>query len=615
MGVEWAVKMIEGDKNLRPGIDFETNREKFCAESSERVLKALEIATEIHCKDIRRSTGEPYVNHCLAVATILRQWGADEDLIVAGLLHDTVEDHPDLISLEQIKEMFGERVAHLVDGVSKFKSQTGKDNDFETLRKVTTETLIDPGVAMIKLADRLHNMNTMEGFSEEKKLAKARETLAVYVPMAESLGLWQVKNALADISFYYTDPTRYAYVKEKIDSDPRLNKEFIDGTEKAISEVLANAGIEATVEHQVGGYWELAEKQRKSAMRADSRPKEFADITDVVSFRVIIEDESDLAKCYLAMGMVRNNFKHLLVQNRSDDYLVEPAINGYSALHDTYKVREGNIEVAFTTRKREDFNNWGDASISQEELKRDPEKYQRKMIFTPKQELVIMELPAKGIDVAYKLNPLLGLRAVAIKVNGMVVGLETVIPNAGVVEVITEQHQTKPNAEWLSFCNKETANVIEQQLKISEHDMEVVKGKKMLVDKVLRERGILSVEDLDQDIVDKLLVDMGCWYGVDDLYYKVAFGLDLETISKKLEEMKISRGTFTTVLMEGNNAIGVSEEVARIVGQNGGDVRSKVEKVDRDEKFTIRMLLLVDYQGKKKIEEELKQRFPSCVVV
>lgn len=613
--------MKEGDNCLRPGVDFNVQGERFFAEITEKEKAALEIASEIHKDDIRKTTGEPYVNHCVAVATTLKQWGAAEDMIVAGLLHDTWEDHPDLISLEKIKFLFGERVAHLVDGVSKFKSPTGKDNDFETLRKVTRETLVEPGVAMIKLADRLHNMHTMEdgplgrGFSEEKKLAKAKETLAVYVPMAESLGLWQVKNALADISFYYLDPVRYRTVKEKIDCDPRLNFEFIKGTEQAIEQVLVEAGIKATVRHEVGGYWELAEKQKKSAMRSDSRPKEYADITDVVSFRVIIEDEENLAECYLAMGVVRNRFKNLLVKNRSDDYLVVPAVNGYSAFHDTYKVREGNIEVAYTTKKREDFNNWGVASISLEALRINPDKYKRKMIFTPKEELAFMELSARGIDIAYKLNPLLGLRAVAIKIDGKVAELNSEVPNASVVEIITDQHQTKPNREWLDYCNHETANYIEQQMKISEHDREVARGEKKLIDEVLRERGILSIEDLDRDVVDKLLIDLGCWYGVADLYYKVASGLDLEVVNKKLDEMKISRGMFTTVLIEGENSIGVSEEVARIIGRNGGDQRSKVEKVEKGEKFTIRVLLTVGYQGKKKIEEELTARFTNCLVV
>jgi GTP diphosphokinase / guanosine-3',5'-bis(diphosphate) 3'-diphosphatase len=601
-------------EGLRPTVVFEANEIEFLVDKSEKIKSALLLASEVHKDDLRK-TGEKYIFHCIAVAEILSKWGADEDEVIAGLLHDTVEDHPDGLCLSQIEMVFGERVAHLVDGVSKLRTSSGKDNDFETLRKVTRETLVEPGVAKIKLADRLHNMMTMSAFSPEKQYAKASETLAVYVPLAESLGLWQVKNALADISFSYMDAERYKKVKDKIDSDPRLNERFIRKTEEDIQKILSDSGITATVEHQVGGYWELSEKQKKSGMRSDSRPKDFADITDVVSFRVITSDEENIGESYRAMGIVRKKYYKLLQQSRSDDYLATPAINGYSALHDTYKTNEGNIEVAFTTKKREQFNNWGVASLSLDDLRTDPDKYRRKLIFTPKQELAVMELSARGVDVAYRLNPLLGLRAVAIKIDGKVQSLETVVPNASVVEIITEQHQTRPSVEWLTYCNRETASQIDSQMKIVEHDEEVARGEKMLVEGLLRERGILNIQDLDEDIVDKLLVDLGCWYGIDDLYYKVAYGLDLSLVARKLDEMKVGRGTYTTVLIEGPNSIGISEEVAGIIGRNGGDVRSKMEKVGRDERFVIRMLLAVDYQGKKKIEEEMRKRFPNCVVV
>jgi len=204
---------------------------------------------------------------------------------------------------------------------------------------------------------------------------------------------------------------------------------------------------------------------------------------------------------------------------------------------------------------------------------------------------------------------------VAIKIDDKVESLETIVPNASVVEIITDQHKTKPSPEWLRFCSRETAGYIDSQMKIADHDLEVEKGKKMLINNLLRERGILNIEDLDEDAVDKLLVDLGCWYGIDDLYYKVAYGLDLSLVARKLDEMKIGRGTYTTVLIEGPNSIGISEEVAGIIGRNGGDARNRVEWVDKNEKFTIRVLLAVDYQGKKKIEEELRKRFPNCLVV
>jgi guanosine-3',5'-bis(diphosphate) 3'-pyrophosphohydrolase len=296
------------------------------------------------------------------VTEILRQWGAGEDLRVAGLLHDAWEDHPDKISMNEIRMMFGERVAHLVYGVS------GSNDDIEDPRKVAREAQTELGIVLLKCADRLHNLRTMNGFDEKKKIRKAKETLKIYVPMAESLGLWQIKNALADMAFSFANPIKYEEVKQRIDGDPRLNSEFIHGTKKWIQHILDEAGLRAIVEHQVGGYWELFEKKKKTR-------KEYRDITDVVSFRVVFDDEENLGECYRGMGIVRTKFGEAICLNRSDDFLAVPALNLYSALHDTYKLKEGNIEVAFTTKGREAFNNWGVASLSQEELQKDMEKY------------------------------------------------------------------------------------------------------------------------------------------------------------------------------------------------------------------------------------------------
>jgi len=607
--------MLERFLRLRPEQKMEVSTEEFVADKSERVMTAVWLAIQVHEGDFRKGTGEPYSTHCLAVANILDRWGADEDEIIAGLLHDTYEDHPDRLSLDQIEDVYGERVANLVAGVTKLKSREGERNEFETLRKVTRESYIEPGVALVKLADRLHNMTSLECLPIDRQRVKAEETISVYVPLAESLGLWQVKNALADLAFRYLEQNRFNSVREIIDRDPRLTVDFIQSMEGELGRIILGAGIKARIEHQVGGYWELAEKQKRSSMRADSRPKSFADITDVVSFRVVVEDDDQLDECYRAMGLVRLAFADRLVQNRHDDYLVIPSINGYSAIHDTFKFREGNVEVAFTTDEKEKFNNWGVASVSKEELRRDPDRFRRKLIFTPKQELAIMNVDAKGIDVAYRLNPLLGLKAVAIKIDGKVMPLDTVVPNAAMVEIITEQHQEQPDMEWLNYCGNEATAIIEQQLRIVEHDREVERGRKKLVEELLHERGILDLSDLDLDTVNRILMDLGCWYGTADLYYKTAFGLDLSLVARKLDENMIKRGTYTTILVRGSNSIGVSEEISRIIKQNGGDARSKVERVDQNENFMVRVLITVGYAGKKKIEEELKEKYPECVVV
>jgi GTP pyrophosphokinase len=614
--------MTETAVDIKRGADFKIEKNEFCAKLSQKERLALGLAEEIHKNDFRKTTGEPYVNHCIAVAELLIEWGCDEDTVIAGILHDTVEDHPDAINLELIEDMFSPRVAHSVDGVSKFKSPTGKDNDFETLKKLARKARVELRVSMIKFADRLHNMKTMEdgplgkGFSKEKKMAKAKETLTMYVPLAESLGLWQIKNSLADISFFYMDPERYQRVKEAIDSDPRLDPEFIRNTKEEIQSTLNEAGVKAEVRHQIGGYWELAEKQRMSAMRSDSLPKEFSDITDVISFRVVLGDNNDLGECYRAMGELRANFGDKLCTNGGgDDTLVKPEMNGYSAIHEKYRFGAGLVEIAITTEEKEEFNMRGVLTVDIEEIKNNPEKYQRIMIFTPKEELVIMKPGATGIDLAYKLNPLLGLRATKMLVNGKEMELGDVIPNAALVEIITDPHRNMPDKKWLKVCNEETREILEQQMKVLIHDMEVEKGEVLLIDKVLRERGVLNLEDLKNDVVDKLLFELGCWNGVETLYYKLANGLELELVAKKLDDAGVVKGVYTSVLVRGKNSIGVSEKVARIIGENGGDARSKVEKVEDDETFYIRVLLIAGESEKRVIEEMLKESFDDCEVV
>lgn len=595
-------------------MDFCSERQEFAEKSTERIIRALEIATEIHKDDVRKVTGEPYLNHCVAVASILENWEADEDEIIAGLLHDTVENHPEKISLQNIEEMFGERVAYLVDAVTKLEPREEDGDEFETLRKVTKESFIEPGVALIKLADRLHNMLTMEGMSEESQKRNAKETLSVYAPLAESFGLWQIKNLLQDLSFKYIDQKRYLWVKNAIDADPRLNKEFLEKREREIREKLTKNGIEARVEHQVGGYWEMSEKQKKFGMRASASPNSFADITDVISFRVIVED-GKMADCYKAMGAVRLLYKDRLMKQRHNDYLATRAVNGYSALHDTYRFEEGDIEIGFSTRSREDFNNWGVISLSKDELRTNAELYKRKLIFTPKKELVFMEPTATGIDVAYKLNPLLGLRAVGMKVDGRICGLDEVVPNSSVVVVIYDQEQIRPNLEWLKYGNASTKRLVEQQLLVSERDEEVARGKEILLAQVLVERGVLNLRDLEAKVLDKMLMDLGCWNGLNDLYYKVAYGFDLNTVRRKLDELGIVKGRYTSIQIKGTNKIGVSTELAQLVSRFGGDARNKVEKVDDQERFTVRILLTIGYEAKKKLEHAMKEKYPDCLVV
>lgn len=588
---------------LRPERVFAKNTAEFEVGKSERVLWALQVAEEIHREDKRKTTGEPYINHCVAVASILESWGADEDEIVAGLLHDTWEDHPDLVSLEDIKANFGERVAFLVDGVTKLKSKTGEKSEFETLRKVSKESLIDPGVARVKLADRVHNMLTMDGMKIETQRKKATETLTVYAPMAEAFGMWEVRNLLQDLSFPFFDFQKYEQIRKMVDSDVRLSVEFIENMENVIYEQLVSHGIKAEVGHRVGGYYEVAEKQRKRGMRGGSSASGIKEIPDVISFRVILPSE-DLEKCYLAMGVVRMKLQSALMVSRHVDELYEKAVNGYSALKDVYVFEEGSVEICFSTADREHFNRWGfENGVG------------RKLVFTPKQELLFLEPNARGVDVAYRLNENLGLKAAAIKIDSKVCSLDTVVPNVAMIEVLVDNEKTSPESHWLDFANLETRRIIEKQLMVSERDWMVANGKKLLVDGVLMERGVLELRDLDDLVVSQLLSSLNCWHGTNDLYYKVANGMDLVVVKKMLEKLGVGVGVYTTVQIVGDNAPGVAKDVANILAKHKADTRSAVERVFENDKFLIRILMKVDYRGKKKIEEELKRKYTEYIVV
>lgn len=601
--------MKEGDLILRPRINYQNTPEEFGEGKSERLRLALELACEIHVGEERKTPPfEPYVNHCITVASILESWGSNEDEKIAGLLHDSVENHEDLINLEKIKELFGERVAFLVDGVTKLKSHEGEVDEFETLRKVTKDSLIDVGVAKIKLADRKHNMMTMEGMKLETQNKKAKETLTVYAPLAESFGMWQVKKELEDLAFIYFDPSRYEEIKRMVDGDPRLRESFVLGLEREIKQRVEEFGLEVQLEHQVGGYWEISEKQKKRGIRGGSMSSSVAEIPDVISFRVIGKKEKD-EECYLTMGIVRMMFPEQLIASRHQDLLVETAVNGYSALKDVFVFEEGSVEVSFTTEAREKFNNWGVTVLEKIDVT------SRKLIFTPKKELVFMEPTARGIDVAYKLNPLLGLRAVAIKIDGKVCGLEEIVPNTSVVEILFDVNKRYPDKSWLDFGNLETRRAIEKQLMISERDRLVEEGRKGMINEILIPRGILEMRDLDKTLVDQLLLDFGCWYGLNDLYYKVAMGMDMTMLGMKLDSMGAAVGVYSTVQIEGENKIGLERDVAMILARYEADGRSVTERVFENNRFLIRILFKVDYKRKKKIEQELKKKYPECIVV
>lgn len=225
--------------------------------STPKIAAALELAKQAHEGQLRK-TGEPFYYHPIAVAQILQSWGLgdDEDLIVAALLHDVPEDNEN-IGLDAVSGAFGPGVARLVDGVTKVDSQTSQNVDRDTHKKVSARSYLEPKIALIKIADRLHNMRTLSGMRPEKQIEKSTETLEIYAKLAQSLGLWSVKKELEDLSFMYLDPERFEQTKLEVDSDPRLEPNFLAHTSSSLENMLAEKGIKARVAVRVNGYWGL----------------------------------------------------------------------------------------------------------------------------------------------------------------------------------------------------------------------------------------------------------------------------------------------------------------------------------------------------------------------
>jgi len=288
-------------------------------------------------------------------------------------------------------------------------------SEFETMRKIARDSLIDEGVARLKLADRVHNMMTMEGMKPETQIKKARETLKVYAPLALSFGVWEVRNLLQDLSFPYLDAERYWRVRSEVDGDLRLRADFVNEVEKMIETNLIEAGLKVEVNHVIGGYFEIAEKLKKRKCNLD-------EINEVISFRVLL---TDINSCYEAMTVVRSRLLGSLVGEMHVDYLQKSAVNGYSALEDVYEFGEGRIEICFTTKEREKVNQWGFGKETR-----------RKVIFTPKEELIFLKPEATGYDLVNKLENVLSKEVMAIVIEGVICDLGTVLPNASLVEII-----------------------------------------------------------------------------------------------------------------------------------------------------------------------------------
>lgn len=509
------------------------------------VQKAYDISEKAHEGQIRRS-GEPYISHPLSVAGILADLRLDLDTIITGLLHDTVEDTA--LTLEDIRREFGDSIAYLVDGVTKI-SQMNFRNSFEkqgeNIRKMIVAMGKDVRVVLVKLADRLHNMRTLNHMPYEKQARIAQETLEIYCPLAGRMGISSLKIELEDLCFRYYRPDMFYQLVQKVKKTEQETNRYIEEVRQSISGILEKTDIKYTVQGRSKHLWSIYKKMA-------SRNIEYEQVYDVLAFRIIV---SSVVECYEVLGYIHSLWKP--IPGRFKDFIAMPKTNNYQSLHTTVVGPGGErIEIQIRTEemhliaergiaahwkykergKQTDMNveqvNWlrdlvalnaqnkgGDEFL--ENIKTDlidSEIY----VFTPNGD--VRELPdgATPLDFAYSVHSDLGNTCVGARINGKMVPLKHKLQNGDSVEIITSKTQV-PSKDWLKFVvTNKAKSKIRQFVKEEQRKRSLIFGKD-LVEKEFRKFGHNASKFLKGEDFEKYLRDFGV-KDLEEMYIRVGYG-------------------------------------------------------------------------------------------
>ena len=493
------------------------------AYDTDMIEKAYNLANDAH-KGVCRRSGEPYICHPLAVARLVLDLGMDSESIAAALLHDVVEDTP--TTLDDLTAQFGSEVAQMVDGVTKLtKIQFSNIEELqaENLRKMLLAMSRDVRVMIIKLCDRLHNMRTGDAWPEQKRRDKARETMEVYAPIANRLGILNVKEELEDRSLHYLDPVGYEDISKMLSE--RAGEEFLAKVSGVIERRLIESGIEgATIKRRVKSIYGI---YRKTIMQN----KSFDEIYDIYAVRVILDS---LAECYSTLGLIHDMYHPL--PNRFKDYISTPKPNGYQSLHTTVIGHEGiPFEVQIRTRKMDEQAEYGVAAhwkykegreghdklddrlawVSQllenqrlsedsgnllHDLKSDllPEEV---FAFTPKGDVINLPTGATCIDFAYAIHSAVGNRMVGCKVNNRMVPIDHVVATGEIIEVLLGPADKGPSRDWLKIVRtSEAKSKIRNWFKKMRREENIQQGRDALARELRREMIIIPDDQLDEFI-------------------------------------------------------------------------------------------------------------------
>ena len=528
----------------------------------ERIRDAYNLAKDAHTGQ-KRKDGSDYITHCVSAARICFEMGLDEDSIIGALLHDIIEDTP--ITYEEVSRHFGPVIADLVEGVSKLtrvQYTSQEDEQVENLRKMLLAMAKDIRVIFIKIADRLHNMRTMDYQTPEKQRIKSLETMEIYAPIAHRLGMQNAKWELEDLSLRYLDKAGYDEINKTLnDRMPQLEA-FMSGVEEKIKARLSDDNINATIYSRIKHIYSIYRKMYMQKLDLNG-------IFDLCAFRIIVDSISD---CYNVLGIIHDMFKP--VPGRFKDYISTPKPNGYQSVHTTVIGSEGiPFEVQIRTWDMHHTAEYGYAAHWKYKLdgggselqQGDEERFawvrrllesqqesdssdflhnlkidmfaDEVFVFSPKGDVVNLPAGATPIDFAYTIHSDVGNSMVGAKVNGRIVNYDYSLQNGDIVEIRTSKSAPGPSRDWLTIAKSGSARTkIKQWFKKERREENIIRGREMLESELKIEN--LTLEDIQDEAVLSPVLKRMSFNAVEDLYAAIGYGGVAATkVAKRLSDL------------------------------------------------------------------------------
>ena len=505
--------------------------------------RAVEYAREKH-KDQKRKDGSPYIIHPLAVAEIVAEMGLDVDAILGALLHDCIEDTD--ASYDEIARIFGNTAAELVEGVTKLTRanfSSTEEQQMENLRKMFMAMSKDIRVVLIKIADRLHNMRTMQYQTPAKQIIKCRETMDIYAPLAHRLGMQKIKWELEDIALRYLNPTAYESIMGYLQAHKEQDEAFMRTIQERITQRLSSMGIHNTTYGRIKHVYSIFRKM-------NAQDKTLDELYDIYAFRVIVDTIPD---CYNVLGHIHDLFN--LVPGRFKDYISTPKPNMYQSLHTTVIGSQGiPFEVQIRTWEMHETAEYGIAAhwkykqgtgegnekdfewvrrLLESQQDTDAEDYVSSLkidmfddevfVFTPKGKIVSLPAGSTPIDFAYAIHSGVGNALVGAKVNNRICNIDTPLENGDIVEIITSKAAKGPSRDWLNICQSNQARTkIKQWFKKEKREENIIHGKASFeaeMRRLMLPISSLTDPELESSLLKKLSFDN--W---DDMYAAIGYG-------------------------------------------------------------------------------------------